>query len=217
MKIARGTVRAGSRTSPLGASAVSMPRNAKISTIDARPTLAAAGAPLHARFSRRTAANPTTMSSSNGSSFATIISALKRLAPRTPATFSAPSAARIATSAIVLADPVPSAGIAAASASAKNDETAAVATVMPAHSVAPVMNPTNGPKATSTYAYNPPVSETLLPASAKHMTINPIATAQTTYATGAAAPSAPAAAEGRRKIPPPIVTLTMPADRPQTP
>ena len=47
--------------------------------------------------------------------------------------------------------------------------------------------------------------------------MRPIATAQTTYASGAAAPSAAAAAAGRRKIPPPTVTLTMLAARPQTP
>ena len=47
--------------------------------------------------------------------------------------------------------------------------------------------------------------------------MRPIATAQTTYASGAAAPSAPAAAAGRRKIPPPTVTLTMLAARPHVP
>ena len=43
MKIARGTVRAGSFTSPLGTSADSTPRNAKISTADARATSRVAG------------------------------------------------------------------------------------------------------------------------------------------------------------------------------
>src|SRR5213079_1671431 len=73
------------------------------------------------------------------------------------------------------------------------------------------------PNATSTYAYNPPVSDTRLPASAKHSTMRPIAIAQTTYAIGAAAPSAPAAAAGRRKMPPPTVMLRILAARPHVP
>ena len=47
---ARGTVRAGSFTSPLGTSALSIPLNAKMSTIDARVTSPAAGAVAIARF-----------------------------------------------------------------------------------------------------------------------------------------------------------------------
>jgi hypothetical protein len=42
----------------------------------------------------------------------------------------------------------------------------------------PDPNPTNDPKATSTYAYGPPVNETRLPASAMHCTTSPIAAAQ---------------------------------------
>src|SRR5262245_9975642 len=42
-------------------------------------------------------------------------------------------------------------------------------------------------------------------------TMRPIATAQTTYARGAAAPSDPATLAGRRKMPPPTVMLTIPA------
>jgi hypothetical protein len=61
------------------------------------------------------------------------------------------------------------------------------------------------------------VSETRLPASAKHRTINAIAIAQTRYAAGAAGPSAAAAADGSRKMPPPTVMLTMLAAKPQVP
>ena len=37
----------------------------------------------------------------------------------------------------------------------------------------------NGPNATSTYAYRPPVSDTRLPAAAKQQTISAISAAQT--------------------------------------
>src|SRR5882672_7200838 len=43
----------------------------------------------------------------------------------------------------------------------------------------PARNPTNGPNATSTYAYRPPVSDTRLPADAKQQTMSAINTAQT--------------------------------------
>src|SRR3712207_5128904 len=48
-------------------------------------------------------------------------------------------------------------------------------------------------------------------------TIRPIAIAQTTYAMGAAGPSAVATAAGRRKMPPPMVMLAMAAARPHVP
>src|SRR6185295_7115311 len=216
-KIARGTVRDGSCTSPLGTNADSTPRNAKISTADARATSRVAGVAVHRRFSVCTPLAPTTTSAMSGSSLATVITALNRLAPRTPTTLSAARATRIATSVTDRADPLASAGISAPSASAKNDDTAAVAAVIPAQSMTPDKKPTSGPNATSTYAYNPPVSETRLPASAKHSTMRPMATAQTTYASGAAVPSASATPVGRRKMPAPIVTLTMLAARPHTP
>ena len=61
------------------------------------------------------------------------------------------------------------------------------------------------------------VIDTRLPASAKQSTMSAIDAAQTRYANGAAAPSVAATPEGRRKMPPPIVTFTMPAARPHTP
>jgi hypothetical protein len=47
--------------------------------------------------------------------------------------------------------------------------------------------------------------------------MRPIATAQSKYATGAVAPSVAAMSAGSRKMPPPIVTLTMLAARPKVP
>src|SRR5262245_12945764 len=217
MKIARGTVCDGFRTSPLGTSADSTPRNAKMRTVEARATSPTAGGVVQARFAPLTAKTPTTMSSRSGRSFATVITETKRLAPRIPAMFKPARQIRTTDNTAFRATPVAIAGTSAPSASAKNEETAAVATQMPAHSSTPVRNPTNGPNATSTYAYRPPVSETRLPASAKHSTMRPIATAQTTYAMGAAGPSVAAAPAGSRKIPPPTVRLTMLAARPQIP
>ena len=90
-----------------------------------------------------------------------------------------------------------------------------MASVMPTQSSTPDTNPTNGPNAVSTYAYGPPVIDTRLPASAKQRTMSPIATVQARYASGAAAPTSAATPEGRRKMPPPIVTFTIPAASPQ--
>src|ERR1700730_14464299 len=75
----------------------------------------------------------------------------------------------------------------------------------------------NGPNATPTYAYRPPVSDTRLPADAKHVTISAINTAHTMYASGAAVPRLAATVAGSTKIPAPIVTLTMLAVSRRTP
>src|SRR4051812_44478129 len=108
-------------------------------------------------------------------------------------------------------------GARATSESAKKDDTAESANVIPTQRSAPQTNPTKGPNAVSTYAYGPPVMLTRLPASAKQMTINAITSVQTRYASGAAAPSEAATPEGRRNTPPPTVTLTMLAASPQRP
>src|SRR5882762_9442087 len=142
---------------------------------------------------------PTTISSTSGVSFAIVATVLKRVTPRTPRAFAAASATSTTTSAMRL--PIsPIDGTTASRASAKNEETADIAKVIPTQSSAPLMNPTNGPNAVSTYAYGPPVMLTRLPASAKQTTMRPIATVQARYANGAAAPSDAATPEGRRKM-----------------
>src|SRR4029453_19337717 len=95
--------------------------------------------------------------------------------------------------------------------------TAAIANVSTIHRRNPARNPTKGPNATSMYAYGPPVIDTRLPASARHKTMSPMEMAQSTWATGAVAPSVAAMSAGRRKMPPPIVTLTMLAARARGP
>src|SRR5829696_7497747 len=184
-KMARGTVRAGSRTSPLGTSALSTPRNANTSKIDARDTAAAVGGVAQTRFDARIVNSPTTTSSTSGSSLATVATALNRVTPATPRMFAA--ARPTSTAAIATRRPLaPSAGTRASSESAKKLETADSASVIPTHSIAPETKPTNGPNAVPTYAYGPPVIDTRLPASAKHSTISAMATVHARYASGAA-------------------------------
>ena len=72
-KIARGTVRDGLCTSPLGTSAVSIPVKAKISTMLARSTSPDAGTVVIARFSPCMENTPTTISRSSGASLATVV------------------------------------------------------------------------------------------------------------------------------------------------
>ena len=150
-KIARGTVRAGSRTSPLGTSALSTPRKAKMSRTDARDTAVGVGVACQTRLDHRIVNRPTTTSSTSGSSFAAVATALKRVTPPTPRMFAAASSTSTPMSA-TCRPVVPSAGTSASSESAKKVETAASARVIPTHRSAPETKPTNGPNAVSTYA-----------------------------------------------------------------
>ena len=163
-----------------------------MSRVDARATSRTGGAACHTRFPGTTAAEPNTTSATRGTSFATVIAVLKRLAPRTPTTLSAASAASTMTSSGIRRPGDAIAGTRDPSASAKKEATAAAATVIADHSMNPAKNPTAGPSDRSTNAYTPPVSETRLPASAKQRTMRPIVTAHTRYAMGAAGPRTPA-------------------------
>ena len=91
MKSARGTVRAGCDTSPLGTSATSTPTKAKINRIAVRPTAAAGGRTLTARCSGRTNQTPMTISTPSGTSFATVTASTRRAPGVTPRTFTAAS------------------------------------------------------------------------------------------------------------------------------
>ena len=92
-KIARGTVRAGSRTSPLGTSAVSTPRNAKMSTTDARETCADAGRRRPVQIlASASLQQPDDDQQQQRHELGDRHHALKRFAPRTPAMLSSASA-----------------------------------------------------------------------------------------------------------------------------
>jgi hypothetical protein len=218
-KIARGTVRAGSRTSPLGTNAASIPANAKMRKIDARESSETLGASFHRRFAGSMAKSPPTIRSSNGASFTTADATFTRAPSRTPTTFAAARRTRTVTSSAARPALLPTAGIRRAALSVKIVATAANATVPVNHRSTPMRYPVNGPNATSTYAYGPPVVATRLAASARQRTMRPIASAHTTYASGAAAPSRPVTSglDGTRKIPPPIVILTIAAATDQVP
>src|SRR5947207_3147869 len=81
MKIARGTVRATSFTSPPGASALSTPAKAKISRVDVRAIAPIAGACPHARYATG-AAGPSAAATSAG----------RRKIPPPTVTFTIPAA-----------------------------------------------------------------------------------------------------------------------------
>lgn len=82
--IARGTVRAVSRTSPLGTSAHSIPAKAKINSSEVRATSAAAGIDTMRRFSLCTKNAPPMATINSGSSFATVAIELSRTPSVTP-------------------------------------------------------------------------------------------------------------------------------------
>ncbi len=133
-RIARGTVRAGFVTSPLGTSALSMPLNAKTSTMDVRPTLAIDGRAGHTRFAGCIANSPTTTKSSRGSSLATVAISITRAPCRTPRVFTKASRPNTPTITTARANPMPAPGTSALIACANRLATAACAIVPSIHS-----------------------------------------------------------------------------------
>src|SRR5215831_8062529 len=122
----------------------------------------------------------------------------------TPRTFAITSSVTVTTT-MAFGSHVGAEGTSAVAEFANATATAAPAAVPVSSNITPAMNPTNGPSATSTYAYGPPVMETRLPASAKHNSTNAMITMQTKYASGAAPPSIATAVAGSAKIPLPTV------------
>ena len=86
MSIARGTVRAGSFTSPLGTRAASTPANAKIKRTLLRASVDNAGAWTTARLAGSMAKSPPASSTRSGSIFATVIAVFTRAPRSTPRT-----------------------------------------------------------------------------------------------------------------------------------
>src|SRR5215208_3127044 len=170
---------------PLGTSALSIPANAKMRNADARVTSPAAGVDSHRRLAPFTAPSPAVASITSGTSFATVDAALSRAPCLTPTTLAAVTIAKVSpSSAQRAAGPESHArsadrGSRSTTLRTNTVDTAATAAVPPSQSSTPVMNPANGPNATSTYAYGPPVSDTRLPASAKQTTISAITPAHT--------------------------------------
>src|ERR1039457_4552990 len=217
IRIARGTVRAGSLTSPLGTSALSTPAKAKRRKSETRPSFATSRPPDHARFAGETAKTPNTTRHTSGTSLATVPTSTSRAPLDAPRTFTDVKRTNTSTMTATRAKPTPAPGTSAFTACAKALATPACATVPKSQISTPLWNPRNGPKTVPTYAYGPPVIETRLPASAKHSTMSPNATAQTRYATHASDPRRAATTAGARKMPPPTVMFRMLADSERTP
>src|SRR6185312_1271 len=213
---ARGTVRAGSRTSPLGTSALSEPAYAKIRMTTVRPRSPVATAVSGATVARAASA-PAMTNRSSGSSLITASSSTRRVPSRTPRTFTAVITTSTATMSSARGTGWASGCQRTAADPASALNTADAANTATTHSSTPLRNPANGPSASVTYAYGPPVSDTRLPDSAKQMSTRLIASAQMRYAMGARAPNAPAATAGSTKMPPPIMMLNVVAARPLTP
>ena len=150
VKMARGTVRAGSRTSPLGTSALSMPLKAKMRRMDVRVRVPADGTSAMARFSPLMKNTPTATSSSNGASLAAVAMVFNRLPYRTPMIFTPPVSAKAVMSTSARSSGEAKAGMSAATLSANTPLTAATAVVPSSQSMTPARKPMYGPKASST-------------------------------------------------------------------
>src|ERR671910_3894446 len=186
-RIARGTVRAGFFTSPLGMVAPSMPENAKMMMPAVLSTVLAAGTDAQTRLLVSMKNTPTPTNTSNGTSFTMVIVSSNRAPVRMPRML---SVTRIATT-VTINTGVTQPGVPLVS--ARIERTMAVITAAAAnHPVVnirqPATKPIIGPSAVSTYAYAPPVDDTRLPDSAKHSTTRPMTIAPVTYASGAALP-----------------------------
>src|SRR5262249_61320256 len=143
------------------------PRTEKMSAIAARPPAATSGVVDHARYSGCTDQMPAPTNSASGASFAIVTTVTRRAPTVTLRTFAVATVANSRASRRARG-----AGASSGAQSAPIDPANALATDAAANAAIseysmPARNPTKGPKATSTYAYSPPVSETRLPAAAK--------------------------------------------------
>ena len=89
----RGTVRTGSRISPLGVSAPSGDMKMKKTSSDASPSASSDGKPAHSSGSQRMANRPTPIRTTNGASFTSVVRTESDVPYRTPRMFTAASAA----------------------------------------------------------------------------------------------------------------------------
>ena len=148
--MARGTVRAVSRTSPLGTSADSTPAKANTRSSDVRATSAADGQTVTVRCSPRTRNRPPTAMSSSGSSLATVATAFSRAPRATPRMFTSDQNPNVTSSTAGCHGA--SAGTSCPTLAANTVATAAVANRPSIHSMTPERNAAYGPSAAPTYA-----------------------------------------------------------------
>ena len=145
--MARGTVRAVSRTSPLGTRAHSIPANAKISSSDVRATSPAEGMAAIRRLSVSMKKSPPIATSSSGSSFATVAIEFSRTPSDTPRRLISVQNPNATTRMPISIMRPASAGTSSPRLAAKTVDTAAVANVPNIHRSTPDRKPANGPKA----------------------------------------------------------------------
>src|SRR5687768_3575557 len=148
--IARGTVRAVSRTSPLGTSALSTPANAKIRNSEARATSPTGGTTSIARLLALTKNAPPMATRSSGSSLATVAIEFRRTLNVTPRKLMNDQKAYAATNTTADAARPASAGTSCPTLAANTVETAAVANVPSMNSRTPEIKPKYGPNAVPT-------------------------------------------------------------------
>ena len=141
MNTARGIVRAGSRTSPLGTRAISMPAKAKINVIDAAP-IRSGDAHSIARCSGFTQRSPAAVSTSSGSSLATVMTSIRRAPMATPRTLTQANVPNTRPRPSALRMDVLRAGAIRATDAARALATDAAASRQANHTRNPVRNPT---------------------------------------------------------------------------
>src|SRR6476646_5657093 len=107
---ARGTVRAGFFTSPLGTSATSTPTNAKIRSSEVLPSADAEAGAVQLTLPPRSAPNPAITKTPSGNSFAIVAMATNPTPRTTPAIWTTASDAKSAPSRSVRTVPAANAG-----------------------------------------------------------------------------------------------------------
>ncbi len=149
-KIARGTVRATSRTSPLGARAISIPAKANTSRIDVREMAAAGGRSVQRRRAGSMKNGPAARRTSRGTTFTAVAAVLNRVPSFTPKTWRALSAMKTATRNTADPSRPPAMGASCPALAANTVARAAVANVHSIQNTTPARKPTKGPNAVST-------------------------------------------------------------------
>ena len=147
---ARGMVRAGSRTSPLAASEVSMPVNANSARISARPRLVVLSSTVCWKFSPRMAAAPTTTKIASGNSFNKVAALTRRIPRATPPRFTQAMPVMTTTMTSTCTGALSDPGNRCTATSASAAATPPQARMLPNQASTPATQPASGPKAAAT-------------------------------------------------------------------
>ena len=143
-------MRVGSRSSPLGTSATSIPANAKISSSTLPPSASLDGQPGQARFAGSSEKAPTPIKSASGSSLAIVMPSTSRAPGLTPRTFTNASSPAVVKITAIRTAPCPAPGTSRLTWSAKALSSPEAVSHSTRYCTAPASTPRNGPKAAST-------------------------------------------------------------------